>query len=90
MPNTVSGLTNEERPPWPMCLVAGRGTTTLATRYWAYIDPPATATVRPKERLRLRGCPSGYDGAGTLVAHRQRLADTAGQDTKRPVGEWRP
>ena len=42
-----------------------------------------------EERLRLRGVPSGYNDAGALVACGQRLADTAGQDAKRPVGQWR-
>src|SRR5271168_5297968 len=49
MPRAVSGLTNEDAPS--TADVPGgktRHDDALATRYSAYIEPPATATVRPR------------------------------------------
>ena len=63
MPSAVSGLTNEDAPS--TADVPGgktRHDDPLATRNCAYIDPPATATVRPRS-----ACASGEGPAATTV-----------------------
>ena len=63
MPSAVSGLTNEDAPS--LGVVPGgrtRHDEALATRYCEYIEPPATATVRPRS-----DCASGEDPAATTL-----------------------
>src|SRR5580704_3442521 len=63
MPRAVRGLTNDDAPS--LADVPGgrtRHDEPLTARYCEYIEPPATATVRPRS-----ACVSGEDPAATTV-----------------------
>src|SRR5580704_8048696 len=63
MPRAVRGLTNDDAPS--LADVPGgrtRHDEPLTARYCEYIEPPATATVRPRS-----ACASGEEPAATTV-----------------------
>src|ERR1700735_912173 len=63
MPRAVKGLTNDDAPSIADASAGKRRHRDECTaRYCEYIEPPATATVRPRS-----ACASGEDPAATTV-----------------------
>src|SRR5580693_10631305 len=63
MPSAVKGLTNDDAPSMADAPSgSARQSDGFTARYCEYIEPPATATVRPRS-----ACVSGEDPAATTV-----------------------